>query len=78
MTVNIHEAKTHLSRLLTEVEKGAEILIARNGTVIARLVSARASSPRKLGRLQNKVKIPNDFDRLGREEIESIFLGKEP
>ncbi len=62
-TVNIHEAKTHLSRLLEDVSAGEEILIAKAGRPIARLVPAAAARKRrKLGWLQGSFAVPDDFD----------------
>ena len=78
MTVNIHEAKTHLSRLLAAVEAGEEVLIARNGTVIARLVSVQGEGRRVLGRLRDSVRIPRDFDRFGGHAVRELFEGKQP
>ena len=62
-TVNIHEAKTHLSRLLTQVAAGEEILIAKAGKVIARLVPVSGQQPeRALGIDKGRVVISDDFD----------------
>jgi prevent-host-death family protein len=61
-TVNIHEAKTHLSRLLAEVEGGQEVTIARAGRPIARLVRADPPSKRVLGLERGKIWIAEDFD----------------
>ena len=47
VTVNVHEAKTHLSRLLKQVEAGEEVTIARNGTPVARLVSSKKRGKRQ-------------------------------
>jgi prevent-host-death family protein len=58
--VNVHEAKTHLSRLLERVEAGEEIDLARRGTVIATLVPARSRVPR-LGTMPG-IRIAEDFD----------------
>ena len=49
VTVNVHEAKTHLSRLLAQVEAGEEVVIARNGNPVARLVSCTRRGKRQLG-----------------------------
>ena len=54
-TVNIHEAKTHLSRLLAEVAGGAEVIIAKNGTPLAKLVSVTQRQPRVPGRFQGQI-----------------------
>ena len=78
--VNIHKAKTELSRLVAAVEKGeeAEIIIARNGKPAARLVPlASKSAKRRIGFLKGKLKIPDDFDTLGQAEIAELFgVGK--
>ncbi len=61
--VNIHEAKTHLSRLVERVEAGEEIVIARGGRPVARLVPmARRTRPRELGIWKDQVWIAPDFD----------------
>ena len=54
-TVNIHEAKTHLSRLLARVAGGDEVIIAKNGRPLARLVSATALPPRCPGRFRGQI-----------------------
>ena len=62
-TVNIHEAKTHLSRLLESVVSGEEIIIAKNGQPIARLVAIKGGGkPRRPGALRGKVRVSEDFD----------------
>ena len=62
--VNIHEAKTHLSRLVEDVASGNEVLIAKGGRAMARLVPlGRDDSPRKVGLLKGKLRIGDDFDR---------------
>lgn len=60
-TVNVHEAKTHLSRLLERVARGEEILIAKNGHPVAKLV-AIVSQERMPGRLKGKIRIAKNFD----------------
>jgi prevent-host-death family protein len=61
--INIHEAKTHLSRLVEDVANGNEVLIAKGGRAMARLVPlGRDDSPRKLGLLKGKLRIGDDFD----------------
>lgn len=63
-TVNIHEAKTHLSRLIERVETGDEIVIARAGRPVARLVPYRArTSPRLPGQWRGRVRMAPDFDQ---------------
>ncbi|MGH9360297.1 MAG: type II toxin-antitoxin system Phd/YefM family antitoxin [Thermoanaerobaculia bacterium] len=60
--VNVHEAKTHLSRLLAQVEAGEEVVIARAGKPVARLVPIQPAAPRQLGIDDGVFEIPDDFD----------------
>ena len=61
--INIHEAKTHLSRLVERASAGEEIIIAKAGKPMARLVPlATAVKPKKLGLLRGKIGIAEDFD----------------
>lgn len=59
--VNVHEAKTHLSRLLERVEAGEEIVLARRGRPVARLVPLAVPTPR-LGTMEGMIRIGDDFD----------------
>ena len=59
--VNVHEAKTHLSRLLDRVSRGEEIMIARDGHPVAKLIAVRPRE-RKPGRLRGRIRIGKDFD----------------
>jgi prevent-host-death family protein len=68
-TVNIHEAKTHLSRLLARVAAGEEITIARAGRPVARLVPAAEPAPRSLGFDAGRVVIPDDFNAPLPEDV---------
>jgi prevent-host-death family protein len=62
--INIHQAKTHLSRLIEDVASGNEVLIARGGKPVARLVPlTRDDTPRRPGLLKGKLRIADDFDR---------------
>jgi prevent-host-death family protein len=62
--VNIHHAKTHLSRLLEDVAGGSEVLIAKGGRPMARLVPLRRDeTPRRPGLLKGKLRIADEFDR---------------
>jgi prevent-host-death family protein len=75
-TVNMHEAKTHLSRLVERAAKGEGFIIARAGKPLVKVVplDARdASVPRRLGFLIGEISVPDDFDRLGQDEIERQF-----
>src|ERR1700730_1776830 len=63
MEVNIHEAKTHLSRLLDRVAIGEEVIIAKAGTPVAKLVPIKSSRPRfKLNSAKGKFVVPDDFN----------------
>ena len=62
--INIHEAKTHLSRLVEDVASGSEVLIAKGGRAMARLVPLRRDdTPRRPGLLKGKLRISDDFER---------------
>jgi prevent-host-death family protein len=77
-TVNIHAAKTHLSKLIDAVMEGEEVVIARAGRPVARLVPLQnAATPgrRQLGMLGGKLKVPDDFDAPLSEEILRDFEG---
>jgi len=75
-SVNIHEAKTHLSRLLQEVAEGEEIVIAKAGKPIARLVAyVESTEPRTPGSWRGRVRIAEDFDELP-DDIAAAFNGE--
>ena len=78
-TVNIHEAKTQLSRLIEQAERGEDVVIARAGKPAVRLT--RLAPPRKKRRLgileRYDFQVPDDFNEMGREEIEKMFYGEE-
>jgi prevent-host-death family protein len=71
--VNIHEAKTHLSRLLNRVASGEEIVISRAGKPIARLVPIGAPVSRQLGRDVGLFMVPDDFDQPLPEDVLAEF-----
>lgn len=78
-TVNTHEAKTHLSRLLNRVAGGEEIVIARAGTPVARLVPLEGSRrSRELGFARGEVRVADDFDAPLPAEILRTFYGADP
>lgn len=60
--VNIHEAKTHLSRLVRRAQAGEEIIIARSGTPVARLIAVESVTARALGRDRGRFSVPADFN----------------
>ena len=74
--VNIHEAKTHLSRLVARAAAGEEIVISKAGTPMAKLVRyEQPTEPRKLGAWRGQVKILPGFDEMD-EEITRLFEGE--
>ena len=75
-TVNIHDAKTRLSQLIERVEAGEEIVIARAGRPVARLAPLKARlGPRRLGRLDGRFRIPDDFNAPLPADVLEAFLG---
>jgi len=77
-TINIHEAKTHLSRLVERVQAGEEIVIAKAGRPAARLVPIEnARKPVKIGGLKSEP-VPDDFNVMFEEEIAALFAGVLP
>lgn len=79
-TMNIHEAKTHLSRLIEQVAQGESFVIAKAGKPIAKIVPLDAPSlenQRRVGFLAGQIAVPDDFDQMGQVEIEHLFHGGE-
>lgn len=72
-SVGVHEAKTHLSRLLEQVVAGDEIVITRRGEEVARLVPARQSPVRRLGMDRGRYVVPDDFDAPLPENVLAAF-----
>ncbi len=76
-TVNIHAAKTQLSRLVDAAAKGEEIIIAKSGKPVARLCPLAApTEKRRLGALAGKLRVPEDFDASPPEEVLEQFEGR--
>ena len=73
--VNVHDAKTHLSRILERVAGGEEVLIARSGKPIARLVPL-PDKPREPGRLEGRIRIREDFDAELPKPLRRVFSGE--
>jgi prevent-host-death family protein len=77
-TVNIHEAKTHLSRLIERAVKGESFVIARAGKPLVKVSAIGVPEPheeKRLGFLAGQIAVPDDFDTLGAAEIETLFGG---
>lgn len=74
--VNIHEAKTHLSRLVEQATKGESFVIAKAGKPMVKVVALDTPDTgqrRRLGFLVGQFQIPEDFDRMGQDEIAALF-----
>lgn len=78
--VNIHDAKTNLSKLVDEAAKGEPFVIAKAGKPLVKVVPLDSPSPnevRRLGFMAKQIKVPEDFDRMGEHEIGRLF-GSDP
>jgi prevent-host-death family protein len=73
MEVNIHEAKTHFSRLLERVALGEEVIIAKAGRPVAKLVPLDEPKRRFLGSAKGEFTVPDDFNDPLPKEIEDLF-----
>lgn len=74
LTVNIHEAKTQLSRLIERAINGEPFVIAKAGTPLVRVAPLAApKTPQRLGFLTGEIKIPRDFNTMGAEQIAALF-----
>jgi prevent-host-death family protein len=77
--VNIHEAKTHLSKLVEEAAKGEPFIIAKAGKPMVKVIPVDApeeKKKRRLGFMKGKISVPDNFDRLYEREIEEMFYSK--
>ena len=75
--INIHEAKTHLSRLVEQAAQGEPFLIAKAGKPLVKVTAIDAPDGgkiRRLGFLAGEMTVPDDFDRMGDEEIQRLFV----
>jgi prevent-host-death family protein len=78
-TVNMHEAKTHLSRLVDRAAKGEPFVIAKAGKPMVKVIPFDALAEAEIGRIgfmDGSIEVPDDFDRMGAAEIEALFSGK--
>lgn len=74
VTVNIHEAKTQLSKLVDQAANGEPFIIAKAGKPLVKVVALDApAAPQRLGFMVGQIDVPEDFDRMGQEEIEKLF-----
>ena len=77
-TVNMHEAKTHLSRLVKAAAEGEPFIIARAGKPVVKVTAVDApdaGSGHRLGFLAGRIQVPDDFNRMGAEALQSMFEG---
>ena len=77
--INIHAAKTHLSRLVDEAAGGESFVIAKAGEPLVKVVALNVPTGRKIRRtgfMDGQISVPEDFDQMGREVIERMFRGK--
>ena len=76
---NIHEAKTHLSRLIEKAVKGESFVIARAGKPLVKVIAIDAPEPagkKRFGFLAGQIQVPDDFNSLASEEIQKLFEGE--
>jgi prevent-host-death family protein len=75
-TVNIHEAKTHLSRLVEQAAGGESFIIAKAGKPMVKVMALDAPDPskaRRIGFLAGRIQVPDDFDQMGAETVSALF-----
>jgi prevent-host-death family protein len=75
-TVNIHDAKTHLSRLVDQAAKGESFVIAKAGKPLVKVIALNApegEQVKRLGFLAGQISVPDDFDSMGATEMEQLF-----
>jgi len=76
--VNMHEAKTNLSRLVKGAANGEPFIIARAGKPVVRVAAVeapRAGVKRRIGFMSGQISVPDDFDRMGAGELQALFEG---
>lgn len=74
MIINIHEAKTHLSKLIDRAVKGESFVIAKAGKPLVRVTALDAPvAPERLGFLAGEIEVPDDFDTMAADEIAAMF-----
>lgn len=77
-TINIHAAKTQLSKLVDEASKGESFVIAKAGKPLVKVTSLESpigKEVKRLGFMSGQISVPDDFDRMGEAEIERMFSG---
>lgn len=77
-TVNIHQAKTQLSKLVEEAAQGEPFVIAKSGKPVVKVTALSApvgAQVRRIGFMAGQISVPDDFNEMGKEEIDGIFSG---
>ena len=80
ITVNIHQAKTQLSKLVDQAAAGESFIIAKAGKPMVKVVplgGVEKGTAGRLGFMAGEMKIPEDFDQMGAQEIEGMFAGRD-
>jgi prevent-host-death family protein len=80
LTINIHEAKTHLSRLVDQAAKGESFIIAKSGKPMVKVIALDSPSQaqiRRVGFMEGQITVPDDFDQMAGTEITQLFEGDE-
>jgi prevent-host-death family protein len=73
-TINIHEAKTQLSRLVDQAVKGDSFVIAKSGKPLVKVTALDApAEPRRLGFMEGEISVPDDFNTMGASELAALF-----
>ena len=78
-TINIHRAKTHLSRLVERAARGESFIIAKAGRPMVKVVpldSGEARTKRRIGFMAGRIDVPDDFDTMGQDAIDRLFQGE--
>lgn len=78
LTVNIHDAKTRLSKLVEQAARGEAFIIAKAGKPMVKVIPltpAKVGTAGRLGFMAGEFSVPDDFDRMGDRELEKLFLG---
>ena len=81
LAVNIHEAKTHLSRLVEDAAHGKSFIIAKAGKPMVKVIPFSAAEfglEQRLGFMVGEISVPDDFDRMDNGSIAALFEGREP
>ncbi len=79
LTVNIHDAKTQLSRLVEQAAQGESFIIAKAGKPMVKVIplgKAETGTANRIGFMAGEIAVPNDFDQMGGDEIAAMFSGK--